>query len=1369
MNTLTQILPQFSKIKLLQSEDVDLEFQPSCAYLLSENISIAKFIEKIGKKSEKSNEILNLYDFYTAYNIKFPTAPATVSLMNQKRLVAIGINSLEELLKKIFENSSDNLPLAVFLSIEARTMEEMLKIKRDILQQFIFLRMYIPIIISENFRAAVKNFDEILNATHDEKTDITFIGTKKSGKSSLINAVLGAEYTPSSSELPTPNKVSYSWSGFGDNSLRVECEGRKKIFHTADEVNGYLANEFRQANKNSSALKPMKIYIPNFPEDLRDFTITDTPGPNFAVSKEHTAVTENTLTDIKHCVFIMNYSAHLTDDEIALFDKVYRVLNNKRRHQTIIVAVNRIDEMYAADVIKSYERFADYILRRLNALGYENIVVVSISAITSVYIEKIRQLISDADKNSLDRQLKNLRREYKGTDKATAVSFVEKSLETLSDFHGVEIENLNQLKKTSRVDYLIKVAESMYNPFEQFEWIDETFEDVLETDFENDEEFFERVLSFAEEGDIDAMDFVGRLYEIGRGVEENETKAFEWFTKAANLGNAQSMKNLACCYRYGIGTQENLPKAAEWFQKSAEAGEIESMVSLGAMYFRGEGVGKNELTAFNWNMKAAELGHLTAMSNVAYQYRNGIVVEKNPAKAVEWYQKSADGGNYSAMCELADMYRTGEGIQKNLQEALKWYRKSAEAGYDEAMVSLGLMYFNGEGVSKNEITAFNWNMKAAELGNLTAMYNVAYQYREGIGTQKNPAKAVEWYTKAADDDYYPAMCELAEMYQNGEGVQKDEGRAFELYKKAAEADFEVAFEPLAEIYYDRKNYERAFEYFSKAADNDYIIAMFYLGSMYESGKGIEQDYAKSFEWYKKAADEGDFYAMGKIAYDYAEGLGVWQNFGEAVFWYEKAIDGGNKYAIAELGELYYENEYFTKALKYYKLAAENGNAEYMNRVGVMYASGKGVTPDDYEAVKWYRKAANSGNAWGMFNLACCYKDGRGSVPKSFGDAVSLFKRAADKGIEDAFSELGYLYYDAEKYYDAFEWFMKAAKIGDVGCMNDVGNMYYRGQGVSKDYFESTTWYRKAAEKGFAWAMYNLAGNYRDGKGVHKNLDTAVKWFKQAAENGIDDALEALGSLYYNTENFGQSFYWYKKAAEKGNADCMNYLGVMYANGKGITENKNEAVRWYRKAMDAGSTWGIHNLGYCYYYGKGVEENNAKAFEYFSKAAQEGNSSSMIFLGHMYKKGYYVSRDYGQAVYWYRKAREAGNEDAKEYIDEIYSERNNNSSGGCFITTAVCDSFGKADDCYELTAFRNFRDNWLVNQSDGENLIAEYYEVAPKIVEKINSLSNSAEIYKNIWRDYLSNCLKFIEVGENSKCKKIYVDMVNTLKEKFLTE
>ena len=122
---------------------------------------------------------------------------------------------------------------------------------------------------------------------------------------------------------------------------------------------------------------------------------------------------------------------------------------------------------------------------------------------------------------------------------------------------------------------------------------------------------------------------------------------------------------------------------------------------------------------------------------------------------------------------------------------------------------------------------------------------------------------------------------------------------------------------------------------------------------------------------------------------------------------------------------------------------------------------------------------------------------------------------------------------------------------------------------------------------------------------------------------------------------------------------------------------------------------------------------------------------------------------------------------KDAYVKCYNQDNGIQDEGCFITTAVCENFGKSDDCYELTAFRNFRDKWLTLQTDGKFLIEEYYNVAPKIVEKINSLTNSTEIYKNIWSNYLQSCLKSIEVGDNLKCKKIYIDMVNTLKEKFL--
>ena len=49
---------------------------------------------------------------------------------------------------------------------------------------------------------------------------------------------------------------------------------------------------------------------------------------------------------------------------------------------------------------------------------------------------------------------------------------------------------------------------------------------------------------------------------------------------------------------------------------------------------------------------------------------------------------------------------------------------------------------------------------------------------------------------------------------------------------------------------------------------------------------------------------------------------------------------------------------YAEALKWYRLAAEQGNANAQDNLGVMYANGHGVPQDDAEAVKWYRLAAD---------------------------------------------------------------------------------------------------------------------------------------------------------------------------------------------------------------------------------------------------------------------------------------------------------------------------------------------------------------------------------------------------------------------------
>ncbi len=104
------------------------------------------------------------------------------------------------------------------------------------------------------------------------------------------------------------------------------------------------------------------------------------------------------------------------------------------------------------------------------------------------------------------------------------------------------------------------------------------------------------------------------------------------------------------------------------------------------------------------------------------------------------------------------------------------------------------------------------------------------------------------------------------------------------------------------------------------------------------------------------------------------------------------------------------------------------------------------------------------------------------------------------------------------------------------------------------------------------------------------------------------------------------------------------------------------------------------------------------------------------------------------------------------------------SSKCYITTATCEAFGKPDNCYELTMFRSFRDNWLSKQPDGRELIEKYYATAPALVDMIDTHADRSNIYTMLRDKYLSPCLRFIETKNYQACKDKYVAMVNYLYE-----
>ena len=60
----------------------------------------------------------------------------------------------------------------------------------------------------------------------------------------------------------------------------------------------------------------------------------------------------------------------------------------------------------------------------------------------------------------------------------------------------------------------------------------------------------------------------------------------------------------------------------------------------------------------------------------------------------------------------------------------------------------------------------------------------------------------------------------------------------------------------------------------------------------------------------------------------------------------------------------------------------------------------GVPEDDAEAVRWFRLAAEQGDAYAQYNLGRMYANGEG-VPEDFVEAVAWYRKAAEQGHVEA--------------------------------------------------------------------------------------------------------------------------------------------------------------------------------------------------------------------------------------------------------------------------------------------------------------------------------------------------------------------------------
>jgi TPR repeat protein len=183
-------------------------------------------------------------------------------------------------------------------------------------------------------------------------------------------------------------------------------------------------------------------------------------------------------------------------------------------------------------------------------------------------------------------------------------------------------------------------------------------------------------------------------------------------------------------------------------------------------------------------------------------------------------------------------------------------------------------------------------------------------------------------------------------------------------------------------------------------------------------------------------------------------------------------------------------------------AAERGDVQAQNILGILYERGIGVRANPAKALECFRAAANRDDPVGLSLVGRAYADGRGVAPDDK-EARVWFRKGAQSQLQ-AFSSRSLsprAGIDGE---------IRAAGSGNLLAIVRAGQMYLTGEGVEQSDTEAARWLAKGAEQGLCGAEQSLALMYQDGRGgLPKDKAEALRLYRQAAEHNVRNIEAAL--------------------------------------------------------------------------------------------------------------------------------------------------------------------------------------------------------------------------------------------------------------------
>lgn len=193
------------------------------------------------------------------------------------------------------------------------------------------------------------------------------------------------------------------------------------------------------------------------------------------------------------------------------------------------------------------------------------------------------------------------------------------------------------------------------------------------------------------------------------------------------------------------------------------------------------------------------------------------------------------------------------------------------------------------------LTPSDWQalFSEAESGKAEAQYWLGRIYDAGRLLPKDSEKSLHWYEKSAEQGYAPAEYVVCLMQSNREELESERCMWRAAEKGVPEAQFWIGVAYDQQLWFGIKDKHEACKWFKQAAERGQVDAEVELGRCYETGDGVERNYAVAAEWYRKAAEHvpnlgGAGQGRNNLGLLYMDGLGVPKDYVQAYMWFSLA-------------------------------------------------------------------------------------------------------------------------------------------------------------------------------------------------------------------------------------------------------------------------------------------------------------------------------------------------------------------------------------------------------------------------------------------------------------------------------------------------